>query len=233
MQSHWRPYLILHDSSSGIGLGLCSSLKSEWPLNGGHDVWFIKHLYPTMGFTSVEPYAYYMISLICTFICTSYWWLCGISSVSAMEIWQSCINSSCLGTTGMCHYNTVQYIYIYMYKGITYIMATAAPEHKSDSEPTKNTPYFTVMGMLWDVYCEDFSWTWPYYKWHGTVFSWSPAFVVRKINCKGFVSHICSTWQMMRAVFHDETYMPRWVINIFITLITQQLWKLYPVCNIS
>ena len=40
-------------------------------------------------------------------------------------------------------------------------MATA--EHKSDNESTKDTPYLTLTGELWDVCCENLEENWPRY----------------------------------------------------------------------
>ena len=37
-------------------------------------------------------------------------------------------------------------------------------EHKSGFEPTKYTPYLTLTGELWVVYCEDLGENWLCYK---------------------------------------------------------------------
>ena len=34
---------------------------------------------------------------------------------------------------------------------------------ESEFEPTKDTPYLTLTGELWDAFCEDFGENWPCY----------------------------------------------------------------------
>ena len=36
-----------------------------------------------------------------------------------------------------------------------YLTAVTEAKYKLESEPTKYTPYLTLMGELWDVFCED------------------------------------------------------------------------------
>ena len=41
--------------------------------------------------------------------------------------------------------------------------AVAEVEHKSEVNLTKDTPYLTPMGKLWDIYYEDLGENWPHY----------------------------------------------------------------------
>ena len=45
----------------------------------------------------------------------------------------------------------VTYIILYIY--IAHINAVTEAEVKSDVEPTKDTPYLTLTGELWGVFC--------------------------------------------------------------------------------
>ena len=62
-----------------------------------------------------------------------------------------------LNTVG-CRYNVVQNNMIIMYS-----IAVAEVEYKSEFESTKYTPYLTLMGELWGVFCEDFGEKRPHY----------------------------------------------------------------------
>ena len=48
-------------------------------------------------------------------------------------------------------------------------------KYKSEFEHTKDTPYLTLMGELWGVFCEDFEENWLLYNWYCTVCKYSMA----------------------------------------------------------
>ena len=52
-----------------------------------------------------------------------------------------------------------------------YITTVTETEYKSQFLPTKYTPYLTLMGESWGVFCKDFEENWPRY--NGTALYWN------------------------------------------------------------
>ena len=94
---------------------------------------------------------------------------CSNSIADAPELLQSCTKPSILSYliyliyiisdrdlsyTVKCRYNAVQFITI---------LYTALQECVSDFRITKDTPYHSLMGDLWGVFCADLGENWPHY----------------------------------------------------------------------
>ena len=70
------------------------------------------------------------------------------NKVSILAFRANLFRSQC---TVDCRYNAVKYNKI-----IAYIIAGTEAEYQSEAESTKDSPYLTVTGELWDIFCEYF-----------------------------------------------------------------------------
>ena len=88
---------------------------------------------------------------------------------------------------------------------IAYITAVIQAEYKSEFETTKDSPYLTLTGQLWGVFCEDFQEYW--LRHNGTVLYYQHMFLSTKRHY-ALLTHVTLILRKIDIYVHFQLFLP-------------------------
>ena len=138
-----------------------------------------------------------------------------------------------LGSTVECLYNEIQFI----------ITVITVAESESEFRITTDTPYLTLMGELWGVYCEDLGKNWPRYNGtalvfffrksalldHDSIMTWCPLYRILFEVLPG-LGVLSDTWSLFYQ--HGLTLIPAWISNRMPSKLWEEITHPFPNFNV-